>query len=141
MTFDTSPPRSRRLRPIAIRVGAGVGFLVLVAVFLVSPGPRRLDRAAPARTDLDPVRVRELEDVVSNATAKGLIHRLDVNAHQVEVTVLWNYFDADTKRGFALSLAAYCDLKGSDHGRYVDVIDSQTGRKIASYGAMGFEEF
>jgi hypothetical protein len=83
-----------------------------------------------------------LEDVVSKATAKGLIHRLDVNAHQVEVDpALWARFDADTQRGFALSLAAYCDVKGSSPGRYVDVLDTRTARKIASYGAAGFERF
>ena len=135
-------PRGRPLSAIAISVGVSIGFLVLVAAFLALPGARRLDRAAPARTDIDPVRVRQLEDVVSKATAKGLIHRLDVNGHQVQVNpVLWGYFDTETKRGFALSLAAYCDLNGSSHGRYVDVIDSQTGKKIASYGATGFEVF
>ena len=79
---------------------------------------------------------------MSKAKAKGLIHRLDENGHQVDVDpILWMHFDADTQRGFALSLAAYCDLKGSSPGRYVDVIDSRTGRKIASYGATGFESF
>jgi hypothetical protein len=133
---------SRPLRAIAISVGVSIGFLVLVAAFLAWPGARRQDRAAPARTDIDPVQARQLEDVVSKATAKGLIQRLDVNRHQVQVNpVLWGYFDAETKRGFAMSLAAYCDLNGSSHGRYLDVIDSQTGKKIASYGAMGFEVF
>ena len=135
-------PGSRPLRAIAISVGVSIGFLVLVAAFLALPGARRPDRAAQARTDIDPVKARQLEDVVSKATAKGLIQRLDVNVHQVQVNpVLWGYFDAETKRGFAMSLAAYCDLNGSSHGRYVDVIDSQTGKKIASYGATGFEVF
>jgi hypothetical protein len=142
----SSSLRSRPLRSIVISVGVSIGFLVLVAAFLVSPAPSwgpgagRLDRAAPGRTDIDPVKVRQLEGVVSKAKAKGLIQRLDVNGHQVN-PVLWRYFDAETKRGFALSLAAYCDLNGSPHGRYLDVIDSQTGKKIASYGATGFAEF
>ena len=119
-----------------------LGFLVLVAAVLAWPGAGGRDRAAPARRVSDPAEIRRLEDVVSNATAKKLIHRLDVNAHRVDVDpALWAHFDAGTQRGFALSLAAYCDLKGSAPGRYVDVIDSRTARKIASYGAAGFERF
>jgi hypothetical protein len=129
-----------RRRATLIRAGLCVGFVALVAAVLAVPGAGRRDRAAPARTVSDPVKIRELEDVVSKAQAKGLIRRLDADRHQVDVDpILWAYFDADTKRGFALSLAAYCDLKSSEQGRYVDVIDSRTGRKIASYGAAGFE--
>jgi hypothetical protein len=129
-------------RATAIRVALCLGFLALVAAILAWPGAGGADRAAPARKVSDPARIQELEHVVSSATAKGLIHRLDADTHRVEVDpALWARFDADTQRGFALSLAAYCDLKGSSPGRYVDLIDSRTARKIASYGAAGFERF
>ena len=123
-----------------IRAGLCIGFVVLVAAALAVPGAGRRDRGAPARRVTDPEKIRQLEDVVSKAREKGLIRGLDVDRHRVEIDpVLWTHFDADTKRGFALSLAAYCDLKGSEQGRYVDVIDNRTGRKIAAYGAAGFE--
>ena len=125
---------------MVIRAGLCIGFVALVAAVLALPGAGRRDRAAPARTVSDPAKIRELEEIVSKAEAKGLIRRLDADRHQVDVDpILWTHFDAGTKRGFALSLAAYCDLKGSEQGRYVDVIDSRTGRIIASYGATGFE--
>ena len=123
-------------RATAVRLGFCLAFIGLVAVFLAYPGADRQDRAAPARRVIDPAEIRRLEGVVAKATTKGLIHRVDVNAHQVEVNpLLWAHFDSETKRGFALSLAAYCDLKGSAEGRYVEIIDSQTRVKLASYGA------
>ena len=62
-----------------------------------------------------------------------------MNAHRVDGPALWAHSDAGTQR-LRLSLAA-CTSEGSAPGRYVDIIDSRTARKIASYGAAGFERF
>lgn len=80
-----------------------------------------------------------LTTYVEKSQALGLIHRVDVDSHSVQVDpTMWRYFDADAKKTFAISLAAYCDLTGQYHGRYVEVIDSQSGKRVAKYGPFGF---
>ena len=71
-----------------------------------------------------------------------MIYRVDATGHQVFVNLpAWRYFNIDAKKGFAISLAAYCDLNSSDHTRFVDVMNAENGQKLASYGAFGFKTY
>lgn len=122
----------------------GVGFIISIvatAIILTVTGKSAgmastQTRVSPAT---DPAKVKQLEDYVEKAQKAGLIHRLDANMHKVQVNpVAWAYFDADAKKGFAASLAAYCDMNSSYTGRWVDIIDGQSGKKLAAWGPLGF---
>jgi hypothetical protein len=40
-----------------------------------------------------------------------------------------------------VSAAIYCALHTSSDVQYVDVFDSQSGKKLAHYGPLGFQVF
>jgi hypothetical protein len=49
---------------------------------------------------------------------------------------VWQTFDADAKKGLTIALAAHC--KAQQSGDRITIIDSQSGRELASYGAFGY---
>jgi hypothetical protein len=62
--------------------------------------------------------------------------------HEVHVSPLaWALWNARSKEGFAASAAIYCAARTASGLQYVDVIDSQSGKKLAHYGPFGFEVF
>ncbi len=86
--------------------------------------------------------MKAVDELVAESLDVGAIKRLDADAHQVRVNpVAWTTWDASAKQDFTATLAMYCDQHGSVHGRYVDVIDDETGKTVGRYGPSGFEVF
>lgn len=94
-----------------------------------------LASASNPRTSISPSQEAAVSDFVDRATKAGLIHKLDVSGHTVQVNPLaWAAFDVDGKKGFTRSLAVYCGVNDGNR-RYVSVIDANTGKTLAdSYG-------
>lgn len=145
----TSAPdrKTNSFKGILVAFGVGVVVLWLLAgtPWIASPPTQTSSTSSTTRSPSDPAndpKVQELNAFVEHARTAGLIHRLDANAHLVQVSPLaWAAFDADAKRGFAISLAAYCDLNSADRGRFVDIIDAQSGKKIAEYSGGRFSVY
>jgi hypothetical protein len=127
----TAPRRSLGSR---IGIGVLIGVLGLIGLSMLGS---LIGHARPAA--VDPAQGQALSDFVEQATTAGLIHSLNANGHTVQVNpIAWAYFDADTKKHFAGMLASYCDLHSTYRGQFLDVVDAQSGKKIAEYGALGF---
>jgi len=83
----------------------------------------------------------DAQEIVQQAIASGTIHRVDARAREVQVNpLIWATWNADAKRAFTITLASYCDIKNRGDGIglvFVDIIDSQTGKKLARLGVTG----
>ena len=78
--------------------------------------------------------------MVAESQETGAIHRLDVEGHLVLINpVAWQTWEIDDRKTFTATLAMYCDQHGAAHGRYVDIIDDRSGKKLAHYGPAGAE--
>ena len=100
--------------------------------------------SAPAEvwTPANPAMMKAVDELVLESLDVGAIKSLDVDAHEVRVNpVAWTTWDAAAKQDFTATVAIYCDQHGSVHGRYVDVVDDATGKKVAHYGPSGLEIF
>jgi hypothetical protein len=111
-----------------------------------TPNPEPAAQSSPASVPTskptDAQLVKRIDDTVAESQQSGVIHRVDIDTHDVQVNPLvWALWDADTKKAFAVTVAIYCELHGRGHGQYVDVIDSQSAKKLAHYGPLGFEVF
>jgi hypothetical protein len=121
--------------------------------FVLDPDTQRiLDKAEnppydPSKNAPGPSRATasnapDLEQAVKAALNAGAIRRVDTGRHEVQVNPLaWAGLDADGKKAFTVNLATYCAQHAHLPLHYVDVIDSQSGKKLAHYGAWGFEVF
>ena len=90
----------------------------------------------------DPAMMKPVDELVAESQDVGAIKHLDVDAHQVRVNpVAWATWEASDKQTFTATLAIYCDQRGSVHGKYVDIIDDETGKRVGHYGPSGFEIF
>jgi hypothetical protein len=128
-----------------------VALTMLVACGGGSPTPAPMHRAAPpsgppapasSTPRLDPALAEKVDALVEEGTRTGVIARVDVNGHEALVNpISWAIWNADTKKAFTMGLAIYCDHQSAYHGIYVDILDSQSGKKIAHYGPWGFEVF
>jgi hypothetical protein len=110
--------------------------------------PTRANAAAtaavtsPTRTGMSPDAVRRMDRTVQESVETGTIQRVDVQAHKVLVnSLVWAIWNADAKEAFTTTLAYYCAQHVGSDLHYVDVIDGQSGRKLAHYGVWGFEVF
>lgn len=119
------------------------------------PAPRRLPavvflaalaaacaRGDTAWTPADPAMMKPVDELVAESQDVGAIKSLDADAHVVRVNpVAWATWELSDKQTFTATLAIYCDQHGSVHGKYVDIIDDETGRKVGHYGPSGFEVY
>jgi hypothetical protein len=96
--------------------------------------------------------VSEIDAGVQKFLQTGLIKRVDAGAHEVQVNPhLWGIWDADAKKAFTQTLAIFCEIHdgrthklslGVDSGQNVAVIDSESGKKLASYSPTdGFKVY
>ena len=103
---------------------------------------------APAPAALDPVAAhrvaaQSVETMIARSLADGGLKRVDYAAHEMLINpVAWAAVDADGKRNLTKGFAVYCDYRGEQRGLfYADIIDAQSGKKLAHYGPKGFEVF
>jgi predicted nucleic acid-binding Zn ribbon protein len=138
-------PRWRSIGVAALAVG------VVWASYVVTTQKPRLDAPPPAASPTPASAVPaadlaaeiRLDKMVEASLRDGGIKRISVAGHEVLINPLvWAAIDADEKRGLTKAAATYCDQHGTRSGvLFVDVIDSQSGKKLAHYGPTGFEVF
>jgi hypothetical protein len=118
-----------------------------IVVFAASAGcrsspPPGAGSAAQTWTPADPALMKPVDDMVIESQSIGAIRRLNLDTHEVHVNpTAWATWDASDKQTFTATLALYCDQRGSTHGRYVDIIDDLTGRRLARYDDNGYTLF
>jgi len=78
---------------------------------------------------------KQVSDVVNEGLRTGTIHSVDRGSATVQVNpLIWALWNADNKRAFAYVLKAYCGREE------ITIIDSQSGRELASIGVFsGFK--
>ena len=86
--------------------------------------------------------MKPIEEMVAESLSIGAIHRIDVNSHTVYMNpAAWTTWESAERETFTTTMALYCDQHSTAHGRYVDVIDDNTGKKLAHYSPTGYETF
>lgn len=73
----------------------------------------------------------------------GLLTKIDAMANDATVdTNLWNQEDLPIQNGIGRALAFYCSAQKKSSTRWVEIRDSNTGKKIAKYSeTMGFSSY
>jgi hypothetical protein len=100
------------------------------------------ETAAAAGPAVSASTLRKVTAAIEESKRTGVISRLDVKVHKVWVKPLvWAIWNAEAKEGFAVSAAIYCADQTSSDLQFADVIDSQSGKKLAHYGPLGFDVF
>lgn len=112
---------------------AGLALLVVIGALLPSS-----NRAPIEGLDPDPPeRVLQAQESVAKAQKAGIIVRYTCTGNDAYVTDrAWHAFDVDAKRGMTVALAIVCHAQKS--GRRMTIYSQQTGKKLASFGALGF---
>jgi len=84
----------------------------------------------------------QILDAVNSAVEIGFIKKLDSENHEVYVDLLiWNASNIETKENFTISMALYCSFNSSFEGKWVDIYDYQSGKKLAKYSIWGFKVY
>lgn len=82
-------------------------------------------------------RLKLLEDRVKGMMDGGVIHKVDFNNLEAQVNpAAWASVDADTKKTFTIVLAEYIQLKRNATSKSVSIVDSKSGKELASYSDL-----
>jgi hypothetical protein len=140
------PPKPAR-PPGQQQVAIGViGFFVVVGVLwflvvFVAPSPSQPAVVSSAEQERRNALTEKIDAVVATSKEAGFLKRIDVGLYEAQVNPIgWAVLDFDQKKDFTRAMAIYCAQHGGS-GEYVDVLDSQSGKKLAHYGFGSFEVF
>lgn len=129
-----SPAGSALAKLFAILVVL-IGIVTLIAaLFRSGEAPAARSPAASVR---DEAAVRKRGELVQALWVKGLFKSIDCEGGKIEVNAPhWLAIGADTKESVTKLVASHCDdSRGNVH---VKMIDAQSGRELASFGAYGY---
>ena len=105
------------------------------------PTPAKTESQSQA-SDLSEADKKEIAEYVLKNTESGTIQKIDVEFHKVYVNpLIWNLTNVEQKEHFTKMLALYCSFQSSYTGKYIDVFDYQSGKKLAKQGLLGFKVY
>lgn len=86
---------------------------------------------------LDAANLARARELVAASESTGQIARWSCVGNEAYVNPsTWAVFNVDEKKGMAISMAAICEAENS--GRYIDIFDHQSGRKLARFDGLRF---
>lgn len=123
-------------------IGIGIGVIVVLAALNIvidgavhSPGPTPTTASTPT------IDFAKMEAAVNGLTETGLIQRVDVEMNEVYVDGFnWATLNIQEKENVARAVAYYIGHKKNKNLYYVDVMDWNSGKKLADFSASwGFK--
>lgn len=80
----------------------------------------------------------KLESIINDAIQSGVIKKIDIETGQAWITeISWLSVNSETKKGIAINLASYISMKKGVDYLSVNIMDWQSGKKLASYTSLG----
>lgn len=109
---------------------------ILICALAVLFGACHSGPPAPALTTAE--RAEAVQTVASLQSAHALT-RHDCGAHEAMVTPeAWQTLTAEAKRGVTLALSMVCANVGQTDIASMNVVDSQSGKRLAHVGPLGY---
>ncbi len=129
-----APPSipARLMKVFLILIGLGGIVAILSAIVVNSSRAPAEDTSLQKAAD-----ARKRGEFVQDLIVKGVIKRVNCTEAQTQVApLLWFAMDADMKQRMTEILVSHChDSHGSTR---MTMIDAQSGRELASFGASGY---
>jgi hypothetical protein len=80
----------------------------------------------------------DVERAVNLSLKEGLIKRLDIQTDRAWINdISWSLCNAEVKENIARTLATYCAIKKNQEYRSIEIMDWQSGKKMASFSSLG----
>jgi len=96
----------------------------------------------PQQSVDEPINWEAIEQLVTKLTNEGLIKKIGFRERKAWIdSAAWVLINAEAKETLTKTLAFYCGYKDKSFSYFIDIMDWQSGKKLAKYNSLGFKVY